>query len=643
LTENRIDRIAELTEIRDTASAAYYSGEAIMSDDDFDVVLAELTGLGVEETTGHGYVPEGKVAHKRRMLSLAKVRTEAEVLRFIERVNAEQYSIEYKYDGLAISLVYEAPTKGASPELIRAVTRGNGDHGEDVTYAVRLMAEAGALPLTLTTTADVELRGEVMLSHTAFAKLNAALDGKYSNERNAAAGILRRQSGDEARALSLVIHDEGTMFDGELAKMGFTTSVDHMQMIKPSSFDAKNTAARIMAAIAAVDAGRHGLDFGTDGAVIKVVGRETRNRLGESSSAPQWAIAFKFASEVKQTVLRDIQWQLGRTGKLTPVAIFDTTVLAGANVAQATLHNFKFIEDMGLAIGDIIDVTRSGEVIPYVMGRSASNTKLGTPIAPLTEWAARDGQTYPVERDDINLRVVGYLDPVTVIVYGIQTLGILGVSTALVTKLVDAGTVKTLPDMLAVTAKDVIGLDRQAQKSADAAVKAIREGLGGATVGKWFATIGLHGMGRTTGRVLETRFGSLDAIAKATEGEVQGLDGFGTITTRDFLAARPRIQALADELRDGHGYIPGAAAVVETVESQFTGLQVVVTGTFPTLSRSQAEAAVTRLGGTVRGSVSKTTDLVVAGESAGSKLAKAEAAGVRVMGAEEFEAIVAAS
>ncbi|GAA1214853.1 hypothetical protein GCM10009655_12580 [Rhodoglobus aureus] len=478
-----------------------------------------------------------------------------------------------------------------------------------------------------------------MLSHTAFVTLNAELDGKYSNERNAAAGILRRQSGTEARSLSLVIHDEGTMFESRLSELGFTTSRDHLHTRVLKSTSAQSTAKWIMAAVEQIDAGRHALDFDTDGAVIKVADRARREQLGESSSAPQWAIAFKFASEVKTTVLRDIQWQLGRTGKLTPVAIFDTTVLAGANVAQATLHNFKFIEDMGLAIGDEINVTRSGEVIPYVLGRTRGRDDLGTPIAAPTEWVARDGQTYGVERDDINLRVIGYLDPVTVIVYGIQTLGILGVSTSLVTKLVDAGTVSTLPDMLAVTAKDIIGLDRQGQKSADAAVKAIQDGLGGATVGKWFATIGLHGMGRTTGRVLEERFSTLDAIASATEGQVAGLEGFGTITTRDFLDARPRIQALADELRDGHGYVPGAAAPVEVVESQFTGLQVVVTGTFPTLSRSEAEAAVTRLGGVVRGSVSKSTDLVVAGESAGSKLVKAEAAGIRVMGADEFEGI----
>tara|TARA_R110002051_G_scaffold60546_9_gene110971 strand:- start:78019 stop:79947 length:1929 start_codon:yes stop_codon:yes gene_type:complete len=638
------NRVEELTAIRDSASAAYYEGESVMSDEDFDAILAELRDLGVEETTGHGYIPEGKVAHERRMLSLAKVRTEAEVLRFVERVQADQYSIEYKYDGLAISLVYEAAETGTAATLVRAVTRGNGDHGEDVTYAVRLMAESGALPLVLNgSPRRVELRGEIMLSHSSFTALNSVLDGKYSNARNAAAGILRRQSGTQARHLSLVIHDEGTMFSSRLTELGFTTSHDHMHVTVANSFDDKSTAAWIMAAISKVDLGRHDLDFDTDGAVIKVVGRDNRNALGDSSSAPQWAIAYKFASEIKPTILREVQWQLGRTGKLTPVAIFDTVSLAGANVSQATLHNFKFIEDMQLAIGDIIDVTRSGEVIPYIKGRSAANAELGTPIAPLTEWAGRDGQTYSVVRDDINLRVVGYLDPVTVIVYGIQTLGILGVSTSLVTKLVDAGKVATLPDMLAVTESDIVGLDRQGQKSAAAAVKAIRDGLGGATVGKWFATIGLHGLGRTTGRILEARFGSLDAIANATEAEVEGLEGFGTITTRDFLVARPRIKALADELRERHNYVPGAAAAVDTVESQFTGLQVVVTGTFPTLSRKDAEAAVVRLGGTVRGSVSKSTDIVVAGESAGSKLVKAEAAGIRVMGAAEFEAIVAAS
>lgn len=616
---------ADLIARRDAASAAYYEGESDLTDEEFDQLTAELKAFGIEESVGHGYVPEGRVAHDRPMLSLAKVRTEDEIRRFVERTPGAEYQIELKYDGLAISLVYE------DGELARATTRGNGKWGKDVTYAVKQMS----VPTSIgNEPGRNEVRGEVMLDQGSFEQLNAEFEGKYSNPRNAAAGILSRQSGEEARYLTLTVHDGGGFDDEALHALGFTTSSTH--------FAKKATdVASIMDAVAEIDGIRGDLAFDTDGVVIKVIDPAMREQLGEGSSSPAWAVAFKFASEIKQTVLRGVKWQLGRTGKLTPVAEFDTIVLAGANVSQATLHNRKFIDDMDLRIGDTIEVTRSGEVIPYVIGKVADGENR-TAVSDFTEYVGRDGNTYPVEHDDINIRVVGYLDPATVVTYGIKTLGILGVAEALVTKLVDAGHVSTLPDMLGVTAEQIMALDRQGQKSAENAVKAIHDGLEGATVAKWFASIGLHGMGNTTGRVLEKKFGTLDSIAAAEAHDLIGLEGFGDITTSDFLAARPRIKALADQLRDEQGYEPKSAAPVKTVASSYTGLNVVLTGTFPTLGRTAAGAAVERLGGNVRSSVSASTDLLIAGDAAGSKLTKAQSLGVRILTATAFEAEVTA-
>ena len=625
--------VDSLTERRDAAATAYYEGESIMSDDEFDQLEAELTSRGIEETVGHGYIPAGKVAHERRMLSIAKVHTSAEVAAFIDRTGAADFDVQLKYDGQAVSLRFDRQDAGGDPILTRAVTRGTGDYGEDVTYAVRQMIEVGALPGRLAQgPRHEELRGEIILNHDDLLRLNAASGGKYSNERNAAAGILRRQSGDEARYLSLTIHDNGSMLATRLSELGFTTADAHF-------YRKVHDLAGIMAAVTEVDFLRKTLNFDTDGVVIKVSGATARSALGESSTSPNWAIAFKFPSEVKQTILRDVQWQLGRTGKLTPVAVFDSVVLTKANVTQATLHNIKFIADMGLRIGDTLEVTRSGEVIPYVLGR-VGNPGDGATIGEFTTWTARDGNEYPVERDGVNLRVVGYIDPVTTIVYGIQTLGILGVSTSLVTKLVDAGIVATLADMLGVTAAQISPLDREGDQSAANAVAAIHDGLAGATVGKWFATIGVTGLGRTTGRILEERFGTLDAIASASATEVSGLEGFGDITTRDFLAARPRVQALADELRNRHGYVPAAATGAIAADSEFSGLNVVLTGSFPTLGRNAATDAARRMGANVQSSVSAKTDLLIAGEAAGSKLAKAQTLGVRIIPAVEYEAKV---
>ena len=624
----------ELIARRDAAATAYYEGESVMDDEEFDLLVAELAGLGVEETVGHGYVPAGKVAHGRRMLSIAKVRTSAEVAAFVERTGASGFDVELKYDGQAVSLVFDSPDAGGDAVLTRAVTRGTGAYGEDVTYAVRRMIDSGALPGALAGgPRHEELRGEVVLNHDDFLRLNAASDGKYVNERNSAAGILRRQSGDGAQYLSLTIHDNGTMSQSSLLGLGFTTTESHFHR---TAHDLTG----IMAAVAEVDGLRKSLGFDTDGVVVKVAGRANREALGEGSSAPNWAIAFKFPSEVKRTVLRDVQWQLGRTGKLTPVAVFDSVVLAKANVTQATLHNIKFIDGMGLRIGDTIEVTRSGEVIPYVLGR-VGGPGSGARIGDFDSWTARDGNEYPVESDGVSLRVVGYTDPVATIVYGIQTLGILGVSTSLVAKLVDAGIVSTLPGMLGVTAEQIGALDRQGEKSAANAVAAIHDGLAGAGPGKWFATIGITGLGRTTGRILEERFGMLDAIAAATEGEVSGLEGFGGITTRDFLAARPRVQALADELRGVYGYVPSAGVPVAASDSEFSGLNVVLTGAFPTLGRTAASDAARALGANVQSGVSAKTDLLIAGEAAGSKLAKAQSLGIRIMAAVDFEELVA--
>lgn len=635
----------ELTELRDRASAAYYEGESILDDLEFDQLTVELTSRGVEEVVGHGYVPAGKVKHERRMLSLDKIQADEDgkpehafddLAKFVENTDAYDYDVELKFDGNAVALTYEDGV------LTSAVTRGDGTFGESVDYAVGLMADAGTLPRTLPgAPAKLILKAEILFRLPIFEELNETLEVAYSNPRNAAAGIVRRSHGDEARLLSLIVHDSDIVSDEQLSGWGFRISSNIFtgQVGGTVGRSIGLVTRELFEQIDRIDKVRTELDFETDGVVIKVSSPVERAALGEGSRAPKWAVAYKFNSAVHEVVVTGIEWQLGRTGKLTPVINYVAPPVQGWTNTKATGHNFEMVEKLDPRVGDTLRMKRSGEVIPYIMGR-AENTERGTEeVVFPTEFTAPDGITYPVIREGVNLKVDGYLNPVQHIVYGLVQLGVKGVSDSVVGKLYEAGVIRTLPDMLDVTVADVAKLDREGEGSGKVVVNAVADALRGATVVKWFATIGLPKMAHSSGTVLADRFTNLDGIAAATLDQLLVLPKFGDIKAANLVANQHKVAEISAALK-ARGHKPIEPSEVEVTESALTGLNVVLTGSFPTLGRTEAADAAKKLGATVQSSVGKSTDLLIAGEKAGSKIAKAEQLGVRVMTADEFEAML---
>lgn len=636
MTATTTENLEELIAQRNEASVAYYEGNPIMSDDDFDVLDARLTQLGVDSEVGHGYVPtKNTIRHQYPLLSLTKVRTVADVDKWASKYSQTAgYVIQPKYDGLALDITY-------SPEgdFLRAATRGDGVVGEDVSHTVQSMINAGKIPATVRAFSDnTHVLGEVYMTTDDLTVLNASqTDRVYANPRNAAAGLLRRKSVDLSAYLSFVAYDTNNYETDEiavLAEQGFVTPKEHF-------FTVAKSVAEIDAAIGELGTLKTQFNFDTDGVVIKLAAtRAKRENIGNSSSAPRWAVAYKFANVIKTTVIREVIWNVTRTGRLVPVAIFDETLLAGAKVTQATLHNHAQFVAHDLHVGDTIEVTRSNEVIPFVVG------KVGVSASDAVKFEApKEHGGHPVRLNatgkDLLIAAEAVADVNAAIVYSLKALNADGISTSMVGKLLAAGKISNFLDLLNVTREDILELDGTGSKSADNFANTIA-GLYTQPLWRWIAAMGLRFIANNKSPILEARYSTLDELAQATESELLNLEGFGGEKSKSILESSATIQHWADRLRNEHNFVPAPAKIEAVVESKgdmdFNGKKVVVTGSFTGMKRPEIEAWLKAHGAKVSSSVSSTTDLLVAGEKAGSKLAKAEELGIQVMTGPEFEA-----
>lgn len=405
MTELRTSSTNELITHRDAAAKAYYRGESTVPDDVFDAITAELARRGVPEQVGHGTI-RGKVRHLRPMLSLRKVHEVAELGGLLASAPGCRFTVEPKWDGLAVSIRY-----GKDGELDVAVTRGDGEYGDDITPAIREIFTAQGLPLTLDGTGEV--RGEIVLRRSKFAALNAerraAGESPFANPRNAASGMVARvarvtDGGKRGRTLSSVPQaylDAAAAHAGRwltflaydvsgAAEVLLTHALDGAErgfqhphgLTRFAVFvlGLAGNEASIPAAVAWLDTHGDDLDVETDGVVVKLADPAVRERLGSSPTAPRWALAYKFPNRPKQTILRAVEWSETRTGRVVPTAVFDDIELAGANVRRATLNNIAFLEELDLRIGDTIEVTRANEVIPNVVRRIGDHPQDATAI-----------------------------------------------------------------------------------------------------------------------------------------------------------------------------------------------------------------------------------------------------------------------
>lgn len=586
-----------------------------------------------------------EVVHRLPMLSLDNAFSEDELRDFDRRVrerlgsdNDVEYVCEPKLDGLAVSLHYEQGS------LIRAATRGDGYAGEDITANIRTIP---SVPLRLRGNSVpelVEVRGEVYMPKVGFEALNSRLENQgekaFVNPRNAAAGSLRQKKSTvtakrplEMCAYSVAVTDESQLPDTQWAclqqvqRWGFR--------INPEMRKAQG-ASECLLAYEELMQKRDALPYGIDGIVFKVNRLDYQKALGFVSRAPRWAIAQKFPAQEELTVIEDVEFQVGRTGAVTPVARLKPVFVGGVTVSNATLHNMDEIRRLDVRIGDTVFVRRAGDVIPKVVKVVTEKRPANAKVVELPKQCpVCDSDVVQIEGEAVARCSGGLFCPAqrkeAIRHYASRkALDIEGLGDKWIDILVDQGMVKTVADIYLLTARDLTRLDRMGEKSASNLVAAIdrsREPV----LWRFLYALGIREVGEATAKSLASHFGSLEEVAKADEESLIAVQDVGPIVAghiRSFFE-QPHNRETLDALRDAG--VKWQEEVITAGAKPLHGQTWVLTGTLSELTRDEAREKLEALGAKVAGSVSKKTAYVVAGEAAGSKLAKAEQLGVEIL------------
>ena len=644
-------RIRELVDKLNEYSKAYYVLDAPkISDKEYDELYDEL--LRLEEQSGI-ILPDSPTqrvggdplpcfephTHIHRLWSLDKVRTREDLIdwgRRVERIAELQhlprvkYALEYKFDGLTINLTYEGG------RLITGATRGNGIVGEDITPQIKTIR---TVPLTIPFKGKMEVQGECYMKLSVLDEINKTTDEKLKNARNAAAGALRNLDPriTAKRRLDCYCYNvgyiEGKKLEtqdemlGFLRENGFTVS-DYLVFCD----DIETVCDEIDKA----EESRPHLDFLIDGMVVKVRDFATREALGATEKFPRWAMAFKFAAEETTTTVRDITWEVGRTGKLTPRASFDPVELAGATIRHATLNNFDDIRRKRVGIGSRVFIRRSNDVIPEILSAVEGDVPERQVEKPTVCPAcgahveSRGAHLYCTNSLSCAPQIAGRLahyasrDAMDIDTFSEKTAALF----------VEELKLKSIPDLYDLGPQDYMGLQGFGERRINNLMAAIERSKD-CTLGAFIFAIGIPNVGAKTAKDLARRFGTIEALRSATVEQLTEVPDVGEIVARSIVEffADPSIATQVDRLL-AHGVKPRPEEVQQ--DSPISGKTIVVTGTLEKLDRRQAEALIESLGGKAAGSVSKKTDYVLAGESAGSKLTKARELGVRVLNEQEF-------
>ena len=595
------------------------------------------------------------VRHEQPMLSLDNAFSDEEFEQFHRRVldrlgepEAElEFACEPKLDGVAVSLLYR---DGA---LVRAATRGDGTTGEDITDNV---ATIRSVPLRLRGDgypAELEVRGEVYMLHAGFAQLNreAAERGEkgFVNPRNAAAGSLRQLDSrvTARRPLQLCCYGVGQVSGGSLPETHWAI----MQCLHGWGLRINSESALVTGVAGCFDyyrrleARRGELPYDIDGIVYKINDLALRERLGFVSRAPRWAIARKFPAQEELTQLHAVEFQVGRTGAITPVARLEPVFVGGVTVSNATLHNLDEVERLGVMVGDTVIVRRAGDVIPQVVSVVADRRPAdATPVVPPTACPVC-GSAVEREEGGAVLRCLGGLVCAAQRMAALRhfasrrAMDIDGLGDKLVEQLVERGLVETVADLYSLRREELLGLERMGEKSADKLLAAL-EASKATTLARFLYALGIREVGEATARSLASHFGSYEALAAASEESLLAVDDVGPVVAdhlRQFFDD-PASQAVVSALREQGVHWPEAEATA--ADAPLGGQTWVVTGKLESMNRDEASAALQALGARVAGSVSAKTHTVVAGPGAGSKLAKAEALAVPVIDEAAFLAFL---
>jgi len=590
-----------------------------------------------------------QVRHEVPMLSLDNAFDEATYLAFNKRVQDRlkttddiTFCCELKLDGLAVSLLYE------NGLLVQAATRGDGTTGENITANVRTIR---AIPLRLhgeNIPARIEVRGEVFMPQAGFEKLNdeARRSGNkvFANPRNAAAGSLRQLDPriTAKRPLTFFCYGFGLLEGGEMPASHWQRLQQLQAWDLPVSDRIRlcHSAEEVLAFYHQVEADRPTLGFDIDGVVIKVDSQPLQEQLGFVARAPRWAVAFKFPAQEQMTTVRDVEFQVGRTGAITPVARLEPVQVAGVMVSNATLHNADEIERLGLRIGDRVVIRRAGDVIPQVVGVVESERPEDTREIVFPEHCPVCGSDVERVEGEAVTRCTGGL------ICGAQrkealkhfvsrrAMDVDGMGEKIIDQLVDKEYVKTPADLFRLSAGLLTGLDRMGPKSAQNVVDALNKAKE-TTLARFLYALGIREVGEATAANLAAHFGVLEQIMDADLEALIAVPDVGTVVAshvRNFMEEESNREVIRQLVEDiGIHWTAVEVIKPEEIDSPFSGKTVVLTGSLTILSRDDAKARLVALGAKVSGSVSKKTDLVIAGEAAGSKLAKAQELGIEVI------------
>ncbi len=644
-------------ELKEHSHRYYDLDDPIIEDSEYDALMQRLILL--EDKYPELYDPDSptkrvggnpakgfaQVEHPVPLESLNDVFSREELMAFGERVEREgvrrSYTVEPKIDGLSMSLRY------VNGVFVRGATRGDGRVGEDVTENLRTIR---SIPRTLPSAPPLLIvRGEVFMPKKVFEALNTKREQEgeklLANPRNAAAGAMRQLDPaiTASRQLDILI------FNVQLAEgMEFQTHSESLDWLRSQGFPVIDY--RLCSSMEAcrerveeIDGERDNYSFCIDGAVVKLDSLADRQRLGSTTKAPRWAIAYKYPPEVRESVVRDIQVQVGRTGVLTPKAVVEPVRLAGTTVTNATLHNQDFISEKDIRIGDTVCIRKAGEIIPEVLRVVPEKRPSWAVPYFLPDTCPVCGAPVHRDPDGAALRCTGAECPAQLLrnlthFAAKDAMDIDGLGPNLIKALVEEGLVRSAADLYSLDADRVAKLERMGAKSAENLIRAIdasrQQGMA-----RLIYALGIRQVGVSASRTLAARYGSMDALEKADGEELQQIDDIGPVTAAYITEWFSQEQSvhLIRRLREAGVDMESRETVVDR---RFNGMTFVLTGTLSTMGRDAAKAAIEQRGGKAASSVSKKTTVVVAGENAGSKLDKAQELGIRIIDEHEFLSMI---
>lgn len=652
--KKRIDELNKLTAYY--ATKYYDDDKPEISDFEYDMLMNELKNLEKEfpefvsknsltQKVG-GTVKEGfeKVEHSVPLQSLQDVFSLEEVQEFCLKMQKEDpnvsYVVETKIDGLSVALEYK------NGEFVRGATRGNGLVGEDVTDNLKTIKH---IPKKLKEPIDIIVRGEVFIGKEDFEALNDTLDEneKFANARNLAAGSLRQMDSKIAASRPLDIF----IFNVQKCDtITFTSHYESLKYLQKIGFNINpvlipcDTVRKVKNAIEKIGNERPTLNFGIDGAVVKVDNLALREKIGTTFKTPKWAVAYKYPPEQKETILKDIICQVGRTGAVTPMAILEPVVVAGSKISKTTLHNEDFVKEKDLRIGDTVVIQKAGDVIPEVV-RAVTEKRTGEEkefqmptVCPVCggQVVRIPGQAVTkcigIECPARNLRNIEHFASK-------EAMNIEGLGEKVIKQLYDTGLIHNIADIYSVKLEDIAGLKKNGKKFAENLINGINKSKQN-NLDRLITALGIEQVGAKSAKILAKKFKTMDALAKANFGTLTFVEEVGQITAnsvREFF--------MQDQTKDLLKKLKLAGVNMSLIEDtgkdkRFNEQTFVLTGTLENYTREEASNIIESFGGKTSASVSKKTSYVLAGEDAGSKLVKAQSLGVKIITEKEFEEMI---